>query len=60
MRQRPSSSTNTGQSQRSLPNAPEVLNLRVLHDAMKPLATFLSGVSSVLQERLECVLQEHE
>jgi hypothetical protein len=37
-----------------------VLNLRVLHDAMKPLATFLSGVSSVLQERLEYVLQERE
>lgn len=45
---------------RSLATAPEVLNLRVLHDAMEPLATFLSGVSSVLQERLDYMLEDHE
>ena len=38
---------------RSLSDAPKLLNLRVLQEAMEPLANFLSGVSSMLQERAE-------
>ena len=39
-------------------NAPDLVNLRGLHDAMVPLANFLSGVSSVLQDRLDSRARE--
>lgn len=41
----------------SLPNAPEYVNLRVLHDAMEALANFLSAVRSELGVRLDYTMQ---
>jgi hypothetical protein len=38
---------------RILKTAPDMMNLRVLHEAMMAVANFLSGVSSVLHERWE-------
>lgn len=48
---------NRDRTERSLPNAPEYVNLRVLHEAMEALANFLSGVRSELGVRLEYVVQ---
>lgn len=41
----------------SLPNAPEWVNLRVLHDAMEAVANFLSGVRSELGVRLDYTIE---
>lgn len=40
-----------------MPNAPEYVNLRVLHEAMDALANFLSAVRSELGVRLEYTLE---
>jgi hypothetical protein len=38
---------------RSLPNCPEYVNLRVLHEAMEALSNFLSAVHSALRVRIQ-------
>jgi hypothetical protein len=45
---------------RSLPRAPNLVNLRKLHEAVTAVANLLSGVSSVLQEQLEYMMQRPE
>lgn len=42
-----------GQAGPSLPNVPDLVNLRVLQDAMEALANFLSAVTSELRRRIE-------
>ena len=44
---------NRKQTDRSLPNAPDQVNLRVLHEAMEALANFFSAVRMELGQRLE-------
>jgi hypothetical protein len=48
---------NRDQTARSLPNAPDYVNLRVLHEGMEALANFFSGVRSELAVRLDYKLQ---
>lgn len=48
---------NRARTARSLPNAPDYVNLRVLHEAMEALANFLSGVRSELGLRLDYTMQ---
>jgi hypothetical protein len=48
---------NWDRTARSLPNAPEYVNLRILHEAMEALANFLSGVRSELGTRLDYIAQ---
>jgi hypothetical protein len=48
---------NRDRTARSLPNAPEYVNLRILHEAMEALANFLSGVRSELGTRLDYIAQ---
>ncbi len=48
---------NRDQTARSLPNAPDYVNLRVLHEGMEALANFFSGVRSELGVRLDYKLE---
>lgn len=48
---------NRARTSRSLPNAPEHVNVGALHEAMEALANFLSGVRSELGRRLEYEMQ---
>ena len=48
---------NSDRTLRSMPDAPEHVNLRVLHEAMEAVANFLSSVRSELGARLEYIAQ---
>jgi hypothetical protein len=48
---------NVKQTARSMPNAPDYVNLRVLHEGMEALANFLSAVRSELGVRLDYAME---